>query len=126
MLGLCLYVPVANSDPIEVEYYESNRLPLELKSLFKLSVFLPSQELSTYQKWRKVSNNNKKYTFFLYACVNLMSLTHKLASLGYINWCIKRYFLAPVCRHRQMLGPAPLTSSELRYVVEAARALQGG
>ncbi|KAG8011740.1 Calcium-binding mitochondrial carrier protein SCaMC-2-A [Nibea albiflora] len=54
MLGLCLYVPVSNSDPIEVEYFESNGLPSELKSLFnKLSVFLPSQEFSTYQKWRK-------------------------------------------------------------------------
>ncbi|CAL8344162.1 unnamed protein product [Lota lota] len=55
MLGLCLYVPVPYSDPIEVEYFESNGLPTELKSLFKLSVFLPSQELSKYQKWRKVS-----------------------------------------------------------------------
>ncbi|XP_047236302.1 calcium-binding mitochondrial carrier protein SCaMC-2-A [Girardinichthys multiradiatus] len=54
MLGLCLYVPVSNSDLVEVEYFESNGLPLELKSLFdKLSVFLPSQEFSTYQKWRK-------------------------------------------------------------------------
>ncbi|KAI3372919.1 hypothetical protein L3Q82_023368, partial [Scortum barcoo] len=36
------------------EYFESNGLPSELKSLFnKLSVFLPSQEFSTYQKWRK-------------------------------------------------------------------------
>ncbi|XP_036000224.1 calcium-binding mitochondrial carrier protein SCaMC-2-A [Fundulus heteroclitus] len=56
MLGLCLYVPVSNSDPVEVEYFESNGLPSELKSLFnKLSVFLPSEELSTYQKWRKKS-----------------------------------------------------------------------
>lgn len=55
MLGLCLYVPVPNSDPIEVEYFESNGLPSQLKSLFKLSVFLPSQELSSYRKWRKVS-----------------------------------------------------------------------
>lgn len=55
MLGLCLYVPVSNSDPVEVEYFESNGLPSELKSLFnKLSVFLPSQEFSTYQKWRQV------------------------------------------------------------------------
>lgn len=55
MLGLCLYVPGSNSDSVEVEYFESNGLPSELKSLFnKLSVFLPSQELSTYQKWRKV------------------------------------------------------------------------
>uniref|UniRef100_A0A8C8JDJ5 EF-hand domain-containing protein n=1 Tax=Oncorhynchus tshawytscha TaxID=74940 RepID=A0A8C8JDJ5_ONCTS len=53
MLGLCLYVPVPNSDPIEFEYYESNGLPSELKSLFKLSVFLPSQECSIYRKWRK-------------------------------------------------------------------------
>lgn len=55
MLGLCLYVPVSNSDPIEVDYFESNGLPSELKSLFnKLSVFLPSQEFLTYQRWRKV------------------------------------------------------------------------
>lgn len=61
MLGLCLYVPVSNSDPVEVEYFESNGLPSELKSLFnKLSVFLPSQEFSTYQRWRKV---RKKSTF---------------------------------------------------------------
>ncbi|KAK2838092.1 hypothetical protein Q5P01_015304 [Channa striata] len=53
MLGLCLYVPVSNSDPVEVEYFESNGLPSELKSLFnKVSVFLPSQEFSTYQRWR--------------------------------------------------------------------------
>ncbi|XP_072288704.1 calcium-binding mitochondrial carrier protein SCaMC-2-A [Eucyclogobius newberryi] len=54
MLGLCLYVPVSNADPVEVEYFESNGLPSELKSLFnRLSVFLPSQEFSTYQKWRQ-------------------------------------------------------------------------
>ncbi|KAM9394298.1 calcium-binding mitochondrial carrier protein SCaMC-2-A [Pholidichthys leucotaenia] len=54
MLGLCLYVPVFNSDQVEVEYFESNGLPSELKSLFnKLSVFLPSQEFSAYQRWRK-------------------------------------------------------------------------
>lgn len=58
MLGLCLFVPGSNSDSVEVEYFESNGLPSELKSLFnKLSVFLPSQELSTYQKWRKVLAN---------------------------------------------------------------------
>lgn len=56
MLGLCLYVPVSNSDPVEVEYFESNGLPSELKTLFnRLSVFLPSQEFSAYQRWRKVS-----------------------------------------------------------------------
>ncbi|XP_063051786.1 calcium-binding mitochondrial carrier protein SCaMC-2-A [Engraulis encrasicolus] len=60
MLSLCLYVPVSNSDPIEVDYFESNRLPSELKSLFKLSVLLPSQEFSTYQKWRKKSVREEK------------------------------------------------------------------
>ncbi|XP_057688948.1 calcium-binding mitochondrial carrier protein SCaMC-2-A [Corythoichthys intestinalis] len=56
MLSLCLYVPVSNSDPVEVDYFESNGLPTELNSLFnKLSVFLPSQEFSTYQRWRKKS-----------------------------------------------------------------------
>ncbi|KAA0714446.1 Calcium-binding mitochondrial carrier protein SCaMC-2-A [Triplophysa tibetana] len=53
MLCLCLYVPIPNSDQIEVEYFESNGLPSELKSIFKLSVLLASQEFSTYQKWRK-------------------------------------------------------------------------
>ncbi|XP_034027095.1 calcium-binding mitochondrial carrier protein SCaMC-2-A [Thalassophryne amazonica] len=54
MLGLCLYVPVSSADLVEGEYFESNGLPSELKSVFqKLSVFLPSQELSDYQKWRK-------------------------------------------------------------------------
>eukprot|EP00066_Takifugu_rubripes_P008415 XP_003974588.1 PREDICTED: calcium-binding mitochondrial carrier protein SCaMC-2-A-like [Takifugu rubripes] len=56
MLGLCLYVPVSNSDAVEVKYFESNGLPSELKSLFnKLSLFLPSEEFSTYQKWRQKS-----------------------------------------------------------------------
>uniref|UniRef100_A0A8C1VCN1 Uncharacterized protein n=1 Tax=Cyprinus carpio TaxID=7962 RepID=A0A8C1VCN1_CYPCA len=54
MLCLCLYVPVHNSDQVEVEYFESNGLPSELKSLKSLSVLLPSQEFSTYRKWRKV------------------------------------------------------------------------
>lgn len=66
MLGLCLYVPVSNSDPIEVEYFESNGLPSELKSLFnKLSVFLPSQEFSTYQRWRKVKEKSLHVNFLL-------------------------------------------------------------
>ena len=84
MLGLCLYVPVSNSDPVEVEYFESNGLPSELKSLFnKLSVFLPSQEFSTYQRWRKVSGRNTCLLIALYlcqqlqppACLNLLTLT---------------------------------------------------
>lgn len=62
MLGLCLYVPVSNSDKIEVDIFESKGLPSELKSVFnKLSVFLPSQEFSTYQKWRQVRGST---TFF--------------------------------------------------------------
>lgn len=69
MLGLCLYVPVSNSDPIEVEYFESNALPSELKSLFnKLSVFLPSQEFSTYQRWRKVKKSRPVSTFYSFIC----------------------------------------------------------
>nr|ACB45665.1 mitochondrial solute carrier family 25 member 25 isoform O [Osmerus mordax] len=60
MLGLCLYVPVPNIDPIEFEYFESNGLPSELKSLFKLSVFLPTQEFSTYQKWRRKAVKHKE------------------------------------------------------------------
>ncbi|XP_006640825.1 calcium-binding mitochondrial carrier protein SCaMC-2-B isoform X8 [Lepisosteus oculatus] len=53
MLCLCLYVPLPNSDQTEFEYFESNGLPSELKSLFKLSLFLPSQEFTTYRKWRQ-------------------------------------------------------------------------
>ncbi|XP_077378320.1 calcium-binding mitochondrial carrier protein SCaMC-2-A [Festucalex cinctus] len=60
MLSLCLYVPVSNSDPVEVDYFESNGLPTELNSLFnKLSVFLPSQEFSTYQRWRKKTQRSE-------------------------------------------------------------------
>lgn len=71
MLGLCLYVPVSNSDPVEVEYFESNGLPSELKSLFnKLSVFLPSQEFSSYQRWRKV----RKRSFHLFRVYNYLLL----------------------------------------------------
>ncbi|CAN9512725.1 unnamed protein product [Ophioblennius macclurei] len=54
MLGLCLYVPISNSDPVEAEYFESDSLPSELKSLFNtVSVTLPSQEFNTYQRWRQ-------------------------------------------------------------------------
>lgn len=69
MLGLCLYVPVSNSDPVEVEYFESNGLPSELKSLFnKLSVFLPSQEFTTYRKWRKVRSALSTMSFWVFIC----------------------------------------------------------
>uniref|UniRef100_A0A3B4BY72 Uncharacterized protein n=1 Tax=Pygocentrus nattereri TaxID=42514 RepID=A0A3B4BY72_PYGNA len=40
----------------------NNGLPSELKSLFKPSVLLPSQELSTYRKWRKVGAINLSIT----------------------------------------------------------------
>ncbi|XP_062844281.1 calcium-binding mitochondrial carrier protein SCaMC-2-B isoform X2 [Trichomycterus rosablanca] len=53
MLCLCLYVPVTNAVQTECDYFESNSLPAELKSLFKLSLLLPSQELHTYRKWRQ-------------------------------------------------------------------------
>ncbi|KAG9335369.1 hypothetical protein JZ751_005291 [Albula glossodonta] len=53
MLCLCFYVPVPGADQAEFEYFESNGLPSELNSLFKLSLFLPSQEFSTYRNWRK-------------------------------------------------------------------------
>lgn len=54
MLCLCLYVPVPSQHQTAFEYFESNGLPSELKSLFKLSLFLPSEEFSTYRKWRQV------------------------------------------------------------------------
>ncbi|XP_063066450.1 calcium-binding mitochondrial carrier protein SCaMC-2-B isoform X2 [Engraulis encrasicolus] len=53
MLCLCLYVPVPSQHQTAFEYFESNGLPSELKSLFKLSLFLPSEEFSTYRKWRQ-------------------------------------------------------------------------
>ncbi len=45
MLCLCLYVPVHISERIELQYFESEGLPAQLKSLSKLSLFLSSQEL---------------------------------------------------------------------------------
>ncbi|XP_059406646.1 calcium-binding mitochondrial carrier protein SCaMC-2-B isoform X6 [Carassius carassius] len=53
MLCLCLYVSVHISERIELQYFESDSLPAQLKSLFKLSLFLPSQEFDSYRKWRK-------------------------------------------------------------------------
>lgn len=73
MLCLCLYVPVSDSDRIEFEYFESNGLPSELKSLFKLSLFLPSQDFSTYQKWRKVSM--QLFGLFIPACTVMKSVS---------------------------------------------------
>jgi len=54
MLCLYLYVPVHISERVEFEYFESDSLPAQLTSLFKLSLFLPSQEFDSYRKWRKV------------------------------------------------------------------------
>lgn len=54
MLCLCLYVPVLGQEQAEFEYFESKGLPAELKSIFRLSLFIPSQEFSTYRQWKQV------------------------------------------------------------------------
>lgn len=54
MLCLCLYVPIVGEAQTEFQYFESKGLPAELKSIFKLSVFIPSQEFSTYRQWKQV------------------------------------------------------------------------
>lgn len=54
MLCLCLYVPLIGETQSEFQYFESKGLPAELKSIFKLSVFIPSQEFSTYRQWKQV------------------------------------------------------------------------
>ncbi|GAB1286231.1 Calcium-binding mitochondrial carrier protein SCaMC-2 [Apodemus speciosus] len=53
MLCLCLYMPIAGEAQTEFQYFESKGLPAELKSIFKLSVFIPSQEFSTYRQWKQ-------------------------------------------------------------------------
>ncbi|GAB5580167.1 calcium-binding mitochondrial carrier protein SCaMC-2 isoform X5 [Prionailurus iriomotensis] len=53
MLCLCLYVPLIGETQTEFQYFESKGLPAELKSIFKLSVFIPSQEFSTYRQWKQ-------------------------------------------------------------------------
>ncbi|ERE71225.1 calcium-binding carrier protein SCaMC-2-like protein [Cricetulus griseus] len=53
MLCLCLYVPIIGEAQTEFQYFESKGLPAELKSIFKLSVFIPSQEFSTYRQWKQ-------------------------------------------------------------------------
>lgn len=54
MLCLCLYVPVFGESQAEFEYFESKGLPAGLKSIFRLSLFIPSQEFSTYRQWKQV------------------------------------------------------------------------
>lgn len=54
MLCLCLYVPVLGERQTEFEYFESKGLPAELKSIFRLSLLIPSQEFSTYRQWKQV------------------------------------------------------------------------
>ena len=54
MLCLCLYVPLMGEAQTEFQYFESKGLPAELKSIFKLSVFIPSQEFSTFRPWKQV------------------------------------------------------------------------
>uniref|UniRef100_A0A674GS94 Solute carrier family 25 member 25 n=2 Tax=Passeroidea TaxID=175121 RepID=A0A674GS94_TAEGU len=53
MLCLCLYVPVFGERQAEFEYFESKGLPAELKSIFRLSLLIPSQEFSTYRQWKQ-------------------------------------------------------------------------
>ncbi|XP_015500398.1 mitochondrial adenyl nucleotide antiporter SLC25A25 isoform X5 [Molothrus aeneus] len=53
MLCLCLYVPVFGERQTEFEYFESKGLPAELKSIFRLSLLIPSQEFSTYRQWKQ-------------------------------------------------------------------------
>ncbi|XP_068104533.1 mitochondrial adenyl nucleotide antiporter SLC25A25 isoform X2 [Hyperolius riggenbachi] len=53
MLCLSLYVPVLDQSQAEFQYFESDGLPSELKSIFRLSLFIPSQEVSTYRQWRQ-------------------------------------------------------------------------
>ncbi|KAM4696414.1 mitochondrial adenyl nucleotide antiporter SLC25A25 isoform 5-T5 [Rhinophrynus dorsalis] len=53
MLCLSLYVPVFDQSQAEFQYFESDGLPSELKSIFRLSLFIPSQEFSTYCQWRQ-------------------------------------------------------------------------
>lgn len=55
MLCLSLYVPVPDQSPAEFQYFESDVLPSELKSIFRLSVLVPSQEFGVYRKWSQVS-----------------------------------------------------------------------
>lgn len=50
-LSLCLLPGEAHT---EFQYFESRVLPAELKSIFKLSVLVPSQEFSTYRQWKQV------------------------------------------------------------------------
>ena len=60
MLCLCLYVPLIGEAQTEFQYFESKGLPAELKSIFKLSVFIPSQEFSTYRQWKQVCTGMQK------------------------------------------------------------------
>lgn len=70
LMCLCLYVPVSNVDHNEFEYFETNGLPSEIKSVFKLSLFLPSHELTTYRTWKKVWMN----TCFALIIFDLLSM----------------------------------------------------
>ncbi|XP_040260918.1 calcium-binding mitochondrial carrier protein SCaMC-2 isoform X5 [Bufo bufo] len=53
MLCLSLYVPVLDQSPAEFQYFESDGLPSALKSIFRLSILIPSKEFSTYRDWRQ-------------------------------------------------------------------------
>ena len=75
---LCLYVPVSNVDHNDFEYFESNGLPHGIKSVLKLSLFLPSHELMTYRTWKKVMTENVLILMLLFT-FNIFKL---LAELG--------------------------------------------
>uniref|UniRef100_A0A4X1U5L9 Solute carrier family 25 member 25 n=1 Tax=Sus scrofa TaxID=9823 RepID=A0A4X1U5L9_PIG len=60
MLCLCLYVPLMGEAQTEFQYFESKGLPAELKSIFKLSVFIPSQEFSTFRQWKQLSRGESR------------------------------------------------------------------
>ncbi|XP_072287690.1 mitochondrial adenyl nucleotide antiporter SLC25A25 isoform X4 [Pyxicephalus adspersus] len=50
---LCLSLYVLDQSQAEFQYFESDGLPSELKSIFRLSLFIPSREFSTYRQWRQ-------------------------------------------------------------------------
>uniref|UniRef100_A0A8C2FGK8 Uncharacterized protein n=1 Tax=Cyprinus carpio TaxID=7962 RepID=A0A8C2FGK8_CYPCA len=79
MLCLCLYLPVDISERIELQYFESDSLPVQLKSLFKLSLFLPSQEFDSYRKWRKVCHLK---------CQEIINVNQNKFNMYTIKWIV--------------------------------------
>lgn len=67
-MRLCLYVPVSSVGHYEFEYFETNGLPSEIKSVLKLSLFLPSHELTKYRMWKKVRMKTHFVLINFYFC----------------------------------------------------------